>query len=399
MTEKTSLWPRVAACLWLTASPLRAAHFSLRPGAPKQVAGTVRAIDGGRAVPRMPAHASSPDAQGVLEKTDQDLSAIAETHDPAGVKANERIGQTFENSGRRGDWGAASVVDVSAGQAAVAAGRDQPTPQPTKRPHDPAALDRLLAKVSRAAAKAAQTGKQPIVLFDIDDTLTDSGARNLRILKEFIAQPDVQAAHPQDAAKLEKILTLAQMRYYYSDTFLEVGVHNPALLGRLQTFWKSHFFRNDYIPEDPAYPGAAAFVKEVVARGGIPVYLTGRWMSGATGSMEPGTLAGLAKHGFPRPDGINAVLMLKPDEAQADADFKAGALKQIAGMGEVVGGFENEPKNINIFKARFPSGQMIFLDTKTAAEKDPATQKPIDVAGGIAWVGDFVRPRPAPPSP
>lgn len=271
------------------------------------------------------------------------------------------------------------------------------TPQPAKRPHDPAALDRVLAAVSAASAKAAETGRRPIVLFDIDDTLTHSGARNLRILREFLAQPSVGAAHPADAAKLGKRLQLSSMGYYYADTFAEAGVDNPVLLSELQKFWKVRFFRNDYIPEDPAIPGAVDFVKEVAARGGIVVYLTGRWSASPNGSMEPGTLAGLAKAGLPLPDGKDTVLMLKPDDVQSDADFKRDALEAVAARGEVVAGFENEPKNINVFKARFPSAQFVFIDSRTAAEKDPATGKPIDVADGIAWVADYARAgRPAP---
>jgi len=66
-------------------------------------------------------------------------------------------------------------------------------------------------------------------------------------------------------------------------------------------------------------------------------------------------------------------------------------LKEFAAMGTVVGGFENEPRNVNIFKTAFPEASMIYLDTKHSGKKD-ASGAVIAPAAGIPRVRDFRLP-------
>lgn len=98
--------------------------------------------------------------------------------------------------------------------------------------------------------------------------------------------------------------------------------------------------------------------------------------------MRPGTVQSMARIGYPAADGRNVVLMLKPIRAQTDIDFKKVAFNDIAQLGQVVGGFENEPATVNAYQERFQSGIYIFLDTRHSTTN--AVPAP-----SIFWVGDF----------
>ena len=251
--------------------------------------------------------------------------------------------------------------------------------------YQPQALAAVLDRVS-AAADAGQT---PIVFFDLDDTLVNSGGRTLRILREFLAQAEIQTLYPGETQRLMSRLSLENMRFHFADTAKEAGISNETFVAQFAEFWSARFFRNDYLPEDPAYPGAVEFVNAVLARKGVVVYFTGRWED-----MRPGTEIALRKNEFPEPDGRRVILAMKPDRHEPDDVFKARELPKLGALGQVVGGFENEPPNVNIFKRQFPSALMIFLNTGSTGQKDPATQRVIEVDPSIPWVGDFTLPSP-----
>ncbi|MFI5362069.1 MAG: methyltransferase domain-containing protein [Elusimicrobiota bacterium] len=243
------------------------------------------------------------------------------------------------------------------------------------------AMARLLDKVSAVH----KTGGRPVVLFDLDDTLLDARPRSERILREFIARADVRKSHASDAAKIEAVLKATGMPDYADivEIARAAGATNGRFLDGLKEYWTDKFFANDYVSADPANPGAVDYVKEAVRRGATVVYFTARW-----NELRPGTLASLKKNGFPRPDGRRALLMMKR-KGQDSAVYKREKLEVIAKLGEVVGGFDNEPVHINDFKARFGDAEMIFLDTRTLKVKDPKTGRLISVAPGIPRVKDF----------
>lgn len=276
-------------------------------------------------------------------------------------------------------WEASAGADAAAQIARVRVLVRQAPPRPSAalRPgpaHEPAALAALLDLVS----ESARLGRTPVVLFDLDDTLIDTGYRQRAIIQEYAAQANVQTRFP-DAASRMSATRYADLRYNLGDTLQALGVAEiPAILPDLTAFWAARFFENAYLSSlDQANPGGVDFVREVLRRGGKAVYLTGRWEA-----MRPGTEQSMARMGYPAADGRNVLLMMKPDRAQSDIDFKKVAFEDIAKLGEVVGGFENEPANVNAYQERFRTGLYIFLDTRhstTAAVPLPS----------IYWVGDF----------
>ncbi|MBI4425585.1 MAG: hypothetical protein HY554_17775 [Elusimicrobia bacterium] len=288
-----------------------------------------------------------------------------------GVEAKEGAQADLEGpSLRRLDAASRGAGRSSAGLAASPASR-----------YAPQALRDALAAVDAAIAQ----GRKPIVLFDIDDTLVRASGRTRRILSEFAAEPEMRRKY---GAELDKIASpdLAKLAYYVSDSLVNHGVTDAALIEEAGRYWEERFFSNSYLPEDPAIRGAVAYVKAALVKGTIVVYLTGRWEE-----MRPGTEAGLAKNGFPAPNGRDVLLFMKPTKAMKDSDYKDAKLPEIGRLGVVVAGFENEPKNVNLFKRHFPSGLMIFLDTAHSGSKD-SEGRVIAPQASIPWVPDFTLP-------
>ncbi len=226
-------------------------------------------------------------------------------------------------------------------------------------------LDELITDI-RAAA-----GMDPLVVFDLDDTLLSTARRHLRILREYAAQK------PQ--ADLLSRVKPDELRYSIIDTAKAAGLEDQALLEELRGYWFARFFTNDYLREDAPVTGAAAYCRDVRTAGAGLVYLTGR-----DESMKEGTMVALGAHGFPVPNGAGVTLILKPRFETPDLEFKNEALRRLQAMGTVAGSFENEPSHINLFQAAFPKGRNVFVDTKHSG-------KPVAPHASVPWIKDFRR--------
>ena len=239
---------------------------------------------------------------------------------------------------------------------------------------DPRALVRLIARVDSVTAQ----GKLPVIIFDIDGTLTDPSPRTKALFEEHAAQ------FPKDRARLRAgIAKLPVERYAYApeSTLARMGVRDTALVHRVGRTWSEGFFSNEYLGHDRALPGAAAYVDSLWRRGAYVVYLTGRDVP----RMLEGTAASLRDQGFPvaRP---RAVLVLKPDPKQPDLEFKKRVFDDVARVGPVVGVFENEPANLTAMEDRFPDALAVFVDTTHDPKKTDV------VRAQAAWVRDFRLP-------
>jgi predicted secreted acid phosphatase len=252
------------------------------------------------------------------------------------------------------------VAIASIGQAAFA------------KDYSPEALRGLIQR----AEDSVRQGKQPLVMFDLDDTLTNTRERNLRILQDFAAQSDIQTVYPDDVAKI-KLLKVSQIHYSLSDTLKAVGVINDELTKKANDFWLARFFTNEYCAKDQATPGAAKYLHLLSRAGAKIVYLTGRDIP----RMGDGTQANLILNRFPT-DPSQALLIMKPDPQLDDLKFKESQYASVASMGEVIGVFENEPANINSMADAFPEADAIFLDTIHSPKPDVPGDR-------VEWVKNF----------
>jgi hypothetical protein len=210
---------------------------------------------------------------------------------------------------------------------------------------------------------ALERGRLPIVVFDLDSTLFTTADRHLRILREFAA------SHGSAGLRaLVADIPPSAFRWTVTAPLRDRGLDDPALLADLDAFWAERFFDGAYLETDTPNPGAVAFVRGVHARGALVYYLTGRHRGG----MEVGTVASLARSGFPVADG-RVVLHLKATQDEPDHLYKEAAVHAISALfGVVVASFENEPLHANRLREAFPSA-LHFL------------------------VGDVHSPRPVPP--
>lgn len=250
------------------------------------------------------------------------------------------------------------------------------------KPYNPQSLADLIETVRVEAAK----GKSPVVMFDLDDTLTNTRDRTVRILHDFANQAEIQSAFPDESKKLET-LEFAQTSFLLKDTMKSMNIDNPAFIEKANDFWQANFFTNKYCAEDIETSGASVYLHLLAKAGAKIVYMTGRDIP----RMGKGTKENLAKNHFPRKrwfsfiSGPAPVLILKPDQKEDDLKFKESQYDNIRNMGEVVGAFENEPANINSMANAFPHAAAIFLDT--IHSPNPAVPE-----DRVEWVENFILP-------
>lgn len=225
----------------------------------------------------------------------------------------------------------------------------------------------LLSRVRRATRGAGV----PVIVFDVDDTLFRTAHRSLRILTEWTLEPE-NRARGWDA----DIVPLEAVGYGIDEGLALMGV--PDSDGaRAWAYWRERFFTSDYVLCDEPYAGAVPYVRAVHGLGARVVYLTGRHLA-----MEAGTVRALVAHGFPwSPEDGTTRLVLKPDIAMDDAIYKAGAFASLIAEGAVLGGFDNEPANVNLLHRLCPEAMAIFIDHPHSADAPPLAPRVYRIAG------------------
>lgn len=208
---------------------------------------------------------------------------------------------------------------------------------------------------SRTGA-AASPLRPPVVVFDLDGTLFDNGPRTWQILVDF--------AESEGNAELRAALDALPRRnlpYLLQETLARVGFEDPPLVERAAAFWHRRFFTDDFQRFDEPLPGAVRYAKELFALGATLVYLSGR----DAPNMLVGCAAALRQHGFPV--GIpRTAIVLKHAFEDSDLEFKRDALDFMEHLGVVVGTFDNEPANCNLFAARWSEAKHFFVETAHA---------------------------------
>jgi hypothetical protein len=243
--------------------------------------------------------------------------------------------------------------------------------RPPPLPHQTGLLAELLERIP---AWSSETGRAPVVVFDLDATLYDNRPRTLEILMEYREEVIERQPEVGDAFGA---LTADRIHYLLSDTLRGVGVSRADVVSDVTRFWHDRFFTDAYLQHDAPLEGAAEYVRACHEAGAIVVYMTGRDVSG----MLVGTVTSLRDCGFPIAI-AGTELVLKPDATMPDEAFKRGALPSLERLGDVVAFFDNEPANCNLAKAMFPEATVILLDT----QKVPYAP---DLADDVQTVTDF----------
>jgi hypothetical protein len=251
---------------------------------------------------------------------------------------------------------------------------------PTRPPAGPFGRRAIAAQQGQIlrAALAAVGPERPTAAFDLDSTLLSNKRRQARIVREF------GAAHGD--ARLAACTEECVVSWELRDTATLCGVPEPELdllLPPLRSFWQERFFTSAFCADDEPLPGAAAFLRAVLARGGHLLYLTGR-----PDNMRDGTLAAFRRAGFPMPREGGAgsfggvELWLKPVRAGDDDAWKDECHARLAAMSAVACAFDNEPTHVNAYKRAFPEAVVVHLDTDHS-------QRPVEVLESIPSILDF----------
>jgi hypothetical protein len=234
-----------------------------------------------------------------------------------------------------------------------------------------ALVDDLIGRIKTVA----KTGRQALVILDLDGTLYDNTPRTLRIFQEYAHRHSQRYPH---FVKLVDRLPITALGYKVRDTLERVGVTDAALIADVEAFWTERFFTNRYVLHDLPIVGAVEFVRRVHAAGAVPVYLTGR----DAPNMLLGTIEALQRDGFPV-GRVDTRLILKEAFEVSDDDFKRSVIAHLNVMGEVVAALDNEPGLCNLFAATFPQAAVTLLET-TCAPGAPT------LARGIHRTPDFL---------
>ncbi len=229
----------------------------------------------------------------------------------------------------------------------------------------------LLKEILKACEKAVGEKQQPVVVFDLDSTLYNNAPRNRAIIEEFAAA--VTDKYPEFCAAV-KTMKDEQLAYSLDDTLKNIGIKDEKVLKDLKKVWYDKFFTDKYVILDKPYEGAVEYVKTLHSAGVKIVYLTGR----DTPDMRKGTLQSLKNDGFPIDD-TASVLLTKPEKKIKDDVYKRSAAAEILKMGKIIASFDNEPKNVNLFKEVFPGAIVIFIETNHSP-------KAVPVDASIPWI-------------
>lgn len=219
----------------------------------------------------------------------------------------------------------------------------------------------------------AQARPGHVAVFDLDGCLFDTRPRQVRIFRELAAQ---HGWGELCAVREEHFLDWS-LKNTMRNAGIDAGwiaAHEAAV----RAYWERCFFSSAYVTYDHAMPGAAELVRAVWERGMQVVYLTGRDIS-----MAPGTESALRAFGFPY-NAVRSSLLVKPRFDMDDTEFKHAALEHIASLGTTTLYLDNEPANVNMFKARHPEALVVFVET----DHSPRPDEP---GAGIPWLRCFWR--------
>jgi hypothetical protein len=232
----------------------------------------------------------------------------------------------------------------------------------------------IVARCRRVADASRGTAPRPVIVFDLDGTLMDNRPRSRAILHEIAER--WRTREPALAARLLAAES-SEIVYHFRDSLERLGVTRADLADEAFGIWKERFFSDEPLRHDVQVAGASTFARACYDAGATLVYLTGRDLP----LMGMGTFASLRDLRFPI--GVPGTeLVLKPDAAMPDTEFKRFEAPKLSRVGKVVATFDNEPENCNIFLSQFPDAATVFVDTQHLAGAPPLDP-------GVGVIGDF----------
>ena len=229
------------------------------------------------------------------------------------------------------------------------------------------------ALLRRVLERAGELRERGIVAFDLDSTLLDNRPRQAQILREYGMEHRLEALRDHVAEDWRGWdARIAMANAGLATELIEEHI------GPFRAYWKDRFFTSEYCTVDREIPGAADYVREVLARGARVMYVTGRHEE-----MRAGTITCFERTGFACPDGRAVELLMKPTLDEHDDAYKLRTYATLRERGLVCAAFDNEPAHINGYQEAFPEALVVHLATDHS-------MRDIPVAPGIPSIHDFL---------
>lgn len=205
-------------------------------------------------------------------------------------------------------------------------------------------------------------------ILDIDSTLVTTHQRNQAVLDHFIAE--YSEKYPNECQTLKA--AQCQPGDYGLRTALERISFQPQSANFsdvLNSFWRIHFFSNNFLVHDLPTPGAVEWTIQLAKSPAEFVFLTARPHQ----TMYEGSLSSLIQLGFPVSKNN---LFLKDDTSISDDEFKARALKKILPKEKdiTVWFIDNEPVVLNSIDQNFPHINLVFFDSVHSGKMQPPSR-------------------------
>lgn len=234
--------------------------------------------------------------------------------------------------------------------------------------------DALARRIAARLREAADAGRTPQIVLDLDGTLFDNVPRTKRILLD-----QARRIFGAEAAVTRTIERMAEDAFEYNpvDTLRKHGVRDEETLERLQEAWAGDFFASTYLAHDAPLAGAVDAARIWWSRGAELNYLTGRHVP----EMFLGTCQSLHDAEFPVGT-IRTQLLMKPVFDKEDVAFKVETVPQIRQKGPIVLVVDNDPRVLNPLQRAAP--EAICVMVRTLHPKDAP-----ELAEGVGVVTDF----------
>lgn len=211
---------------------------------------------------------------------------------------------------------------------------------------------KTLEKILSQAAKAKRSG---LLVFDLDSTVFDNRPRQARIVREFGKKAGFKALESCQAWHFTSGWDLRGAVLACGFTQADADKMYPDL----KSFWGKRFFTSKYCEDDIEIVGAPRFLHALDRSKARVIYVTGRHEG-----MRAGTEACLERCGMPMPSsGGHVRLLMKPELADSDDDYKRTTHDELRKMGTVIAAFDNEPTHINDYAVKFAKATPVHLAT------------------------------------
>lgn len=215
---------------------------------------------------------------------------------------------------------------------------------------------------------ASASGKVPVFVFDLDETLVYSHARRYMSYRDALSMPDLLGKFPAEmklAMNLKYEMILNQNNTYSAaELFNNLGIFNVEFIAEIEKRMLSFYLTDKHMMFDTEIPGASAFIKQLRNAGAYIYFVSSRYNN----TQFYGTYYSLLNMGFINYGEGGYEVLLRP-WGMNSIDFKKMAFSSIAQKNNINGKeavvmfvFENEPENINAMVETFPSALPVFID-------------------------------------